>query len=88
MSAFSIWIQSLVGKSLRSGKIMYRAEQTYLSLWNMPVTEVEIIKLYKEIFSDIHQIAKAIVSFFMSICLCLCMEQLCSHWMDFMKFDI
>jgi len=46
MSALSIWIQSLVGKNLRSGKIMYRSEQTYLVLLYMPVTEMEITKQY------------------------------------------
>jgi len=92
MSALSIWLQSLVGKNLKSGKIMYRSEQTYLVLWYMPVTEMEIISCTKQYFSDF-QIAKAVVSYFyvclsVCLCLCLCMEQLGFHWMDIVKFDI
>jgi len=66
MSALSIWIQSLVGKILRSGKIMYQSEQSYLVLWYMPVTEMEIISCTKQYFTKLQ---KQLLVFFMSVCL-------------------
>jgi len=39
-------------------------------------------------FRHIHSIAKATISFVISVCLSVCMEQHGSHWRVFMKFDI
>jgi hypothetical protein len=39
-------------------------------------------------FSDFTKLQKQLLVFLMSLCLCLCMEQLSFHWMDFVKFDI